>query len=510
MAVNSLIVQCLSDSDRHAAEQVLKRHGPVSTSLAGIYVRGFGDENDVKALEDQGLLVEQLPPQPALSGIGTDRSPEPEAESLSMDAGGGAPPSPIREAAAAAPAGYVIQLKGPIRSAWRQQLDGIGVDLTRYLPDFAFKARLTDQQRRQVEDLSFVGRVLRYVPPQTPTAPRRRETHARGEAGVRAAPFDPERALSFTTPGMAGPGAAPPATSRRYELRCEETADVALVADALRRDARITDIEVGRRKIRFACAEDSPALEELRNLPQVSAVDPAPEYELGNDCVRAAIGLEQTEPPAALPWNGTGVLVGVADGGVDERHPDLKNQLAGVIARAADSEPNDPHGHGTHVCGIIAGDGTASGGKLRGVAPGARLVVQSLRDRRGKLSGLPMDLAELLQESYDRGVRIHNNSWGTIAEGRYSIDSHEVDQFVYDHPDFLVVFSAGNDGVQAAADPPDPLGRIGLLSLRSPAASKNALTVGASCSSRTDGPYAGKSWRAYPAGPQNPLVARAE
>jgi hypothetical protein len=120
----------------------------------------------------------------------------------------------------------------------------------------------------------------------------------------------------------------------------------------------------------------------------------------------------------------------------------------------------------------------------------------------------------LFKEAYDLDVRIHNNSWGNriIARekvaGRYLPSSYEVDKFIHEHPDFLVVFAAGNEGVQGTSEPPDPLGQIALFSLTAPATAKNVLTVGACCSSRTDGPYAGKPWSAYPNGPQSPEVAK--
>jgi len=63
-----------------------------------------------------------------------------------------------------------------------------------------------------------------------------------------------------------------------------------------------------------------------------------------------------------------------------------------------------------------------------------------------------------------------------------------------------VVVAAGNAGAQ---DPGLALGRIGFNSLQSPAGAKNALTVGACCSSRADGPFKGRLWRTWPKGPSN-------
>jgi serine protease AprX len=221
---------------------------------------------------------------------------------------------------------------------------------------------------------------------------------------------------------------------------------------------------------------------------------PAPSAQF----VRQVLGIDGPAGAALLPWNGDEQLVGVADSGIDTQHPDLKSRLKKLIERAPPESADDPFGHGTHVCSIIAGDGTASGGVIKGIAPSAKLIVQSIRDQNGRYSGLPVDLSDLFQQAYDEGARIHNNSWGVAAAGLYTTDALEVDQFVFEHPDFLIVVSAGNDGQQPnPLDPEDPLGRVRFGSIASPATSKNALTVGACCSARTDGPYQGKSWKHY-------------
>ena len=66
---------------------------------------------------------------------------------------------------------------------------------------------------------------------------------------------------------------------------------------------------------------------------------------------------------------------------------------------------------------------------------------------------------------------IHSNSWGfPTLMGRYTTTSVRVDQYVWDNPDFLPVFSAGNSG-----------GQTGIASsVISPGTAKNALTVGSS------------------------------
>jgi subtilisin family serine protease len=73
--------------------------------------------------------------------------------------------------------------------------------------------------------------------------------------------------------------------------------------------------------------------------------------------------------------DGSGSTVAVLDTGADLGHPDLAGQIA-VTKSFIDGETvQDQHGHGTHVATTIAGTGAASGGRYKGVAPGAKLAI---------------------------------------------------------------------------------------------------------------------------------------
>jgi serine protease AprX len=645
-----VIVQILDEDEREVAEKVLKEHGDVSMSQC--YVRGYGSDEDIEKLLKEGLLVEHFgagdfgadevdhahptaeitkSKKLSLRWLEPEEETDEEAASLSdeFEPLGGL--SAIMELASGSSEICIIQLKGPMRNSWKEQLDSLGVKIISYKPEFAYSAMLEPGTRGDVESLDFVARIVDLQPTKRLRQVREKTIQAKvvyeqqrakievkvGELGEKlhdaakhirlkigdddleslgadssveeaaasqalatsqsdegegvglkdklsdavrstvqsavdalgglfksdeapspsvasdepeaASPDSAAAAVAAAAGGDVEPAAvetvgdassaavAPPAaepTLIKYELTCHLPEQIPVLAEGLKKDSRVADVESGRFRIRFSCEEDSAVIKELAMMTQmVSRIDPYIEPEIANDYARIGIGLELEDKTTVLPWNGSGVTVGVADTGVDKEHPDLKNKLVEIIPRAGDIATTDELGHGTHVCGIIAGDGTASGGKLRGVASGAKLVVQGIVNEGQKFSGLPIDMGELFQEAYDRGVRIHNNSWGIEVKGLYSIDSFEVDEFVYSHPDFLVIFSAGNDGVQVDNDNPDPddAGRIRPMSLRSPATSKNALTVGACCSIRKEGgPYVTKKWRDYrgrkPA-PKFPAVA---
>ncbi|GAA3757754.1 S8 family serine peptidase [Plantactinospora mayteni] len=93
---------------------------------------------------------------------------------------------------------------------------------------------------------------------------------------------------------------------------------------------------------------------------------------------RRDLSLEHSVPQIGAPaahqagFTGRGVRVAVLDSGVDDDHPDLNVAETRNFSDAPDAR--DTVGHGTHVASIIAGSGAASGGKYRGVAPGATLL----------------------------------------------------------------------------------------------------------------------------------------
>jgi len=90
-------------------------------------------------------------------------------------------------------------------------------------------------------------------------------------------------------------------------------------------------------------------------------------------------------------YDGTGIGVALIDSGVTSWHDDLTN--AGIpgtqrVDQFVDfvsglSAPYDDYGHGTHVAGIIAGNGLDSGGARAGIAPAAHLVVLKVLDGTG-------------------------------------------------------------------------------------------------------------------------------
>jgi len=174
-----------------------------------------------------------------------------------------------------------------------------------------------------------------------------------------------------------------------------------------------------------------------------------------------------------------------------------------VLAPASSGTWNDPDGHGTHTAGSILGNGRASPttGQFRGPAYAANLVHQSVGDASGSLVGVPTNMDVLFQQAYDLGARIHSDSWGAAVAGDYDVYAYSLDSFAWEHPDFLAVFAAGNEGTDANSN-----GVVDPGSMNSPGTAKNGLTVGATESVRSGVGYNYTWGQAWPWNfPANPI-----
>src|SRR5262245_32408824 len=127
-----------------------------------------------------------------------------------------------------------------------------------------------------------------------------------------------------------------------------------------------------------------------------------------------------------LGYDGSGVGVAVIDSGITTWHDDLTRTGVPVLQRVDQfvdfvngrSTPYDDYGHGTHVAGIIAGNGFDSDGARAGIAPGAHLVALKVLDAagRGRISDVIAALDYVVAHKAEHNIRIANLS---IATGVY-------------------------------------------------------------------------------------------
>jgi subtilisin family serine protease len=357
------------------------------------------------------------------------------------------PPAPASLVAPSARSPYaVVQFAGPVRPEWRAALEARGAQVLDYLPDYAFVVRLSPGRRAALAGLPHVRWLGDLLP---------------------AYRLDP--ALW---------SASGPVTLTLQLFPGEDPAAVAQLPGAQVLETARTHWQTTLR-----LRVDAALLPTLAALPGVRWVEPDVPPEPVNDVALGLTGVMTAW--AGLGLTGSGQVVAVADTGLDVGASGPITDFAGRIVaahspgRPSTGEWDDPQGHGTHVAGTAVGSGALSGGQFRGAAPGAGLVVQSLYSPT-QPSGLyvPSDLNLLLAPVYTDGARIHNDSWG-IAGNRYNTAAQTADQFVWDHPDMLVVAASGNGGIDRGID-----GLIDPGSLYSPATAKNVLAAGASESER--------------------------
>jgi hypothetical protein len=358
---------------------------------------------------------------------------------------------------------WLVQFAGPVRPEWKAAVGAEGVELLDYLPDFAFKVRMTPAEARAVRALSSVAWVGRFHPAYK-LSPRLRT------GGERLYVVRLER-------GVDGPRAAAEIDGLGSRVWARRGRTLVVSADAVRLDSLA--------RHRGVAWIENYVLRKTHN-------------EYGGGQIMGA----------ALAWaggyDGSTQTVAVADTGIGGgtaamAHPDIPaGRIAGIFNLPGspdgcfgtivnDGAVDVDSGHGTHTSASVLGDGDAAL-KGRGTAPGASLVFQAIENYAVMsflcqlygypdgyyLTGIPANLGDLFQQAYTAGARVHSNSWGADVAGDYTVDSANADTFLWSHRDMTVTFSAGNAGTDA-----DGNGGVDGGSIGSPATAKNVIAVGA-------------------------------
>ena len=146
---------------------------------------------------------------------------------------------------------------------------------------------------------------------------------------------------------------------------------------------------------------------------------------------------------------GKGVGVAVLDTGI-YLHEDLKGKIQGFKDFVHGKKlPYDDNGHGTHVSAMIAGSGLASGGLLKGIAPGSSITAIKVLDHRGNgyAADVLMGLRWIREHRKEYGIRIINISVGSLTRREMTENSALVKGVNAAWDDGLVVVvAAGNHG----------------------------------------------------------------
>jgi serine protease AprX len=243
---------------------------------------------------------------------------------------------------------------------------------------------------------------------------------------------------------------------------------------------------------RYMALAAIPGVYAIQSIPQ----DAGPRSEMSQQSIVGAYGPPPTNTivPGYLDWlagtgyDGSGVIVGIVDGGVRISHQDFAGNISPCVS-AGGSPTSCTHandGHGTHVAGAVAGSGatgTLLNGFLRGqgVAPAAKVVEQRYPSFLGGGPGgmIPNGMLTIYKESSLGSAVLTNNSWGPSGSPLgYDIPTQQIDIVARDaNPDIAgnqpvlnvwSIMNGGGDGGGACA--PSSLG--------SPDEAKNLFAVG--------------------------------
>ena len=386
----------------------------------------------------------------------------------------------LKSADAPSRAAYIVQFKGCLSEEWRVWLEST-TQVRGYIPEDAYIVWATAAEMEAIfsyEGVHWVGewkREYKIARAGTASSSSSRGLLSKGSS-------DPARWMHVKSLLSGEDGSADlrsrlealGTTVRHCAPRLDGCTAVAYLTDAqIDEVASWTDVEWIEPKLKARFFNDKAALSNMMNV--------TPAWK--------SIGV------GGLGLTGAGQIVAIADSGCDKGsltdvHADFAGRiLAGYGWMDCEYQASyswaDNHAHGTHCCGSILGSGAMSGGQYRGMAYEAQLVVQGCQS---DLGGLPDDIRDIFDQAYSAGARIHSDSWGYgVADaGKYAYDAVDADEYMWRHQDFLVLFAAGNDGIDANRD-----GVIDPGSVTPPSTAKNCISVGASENYRS---FPGYTW----------------
>ena len=389
---------------------------------------------------------------------------------------------------------YIVQARGPINVAFRALLASAGATedtFKNYIPNNAYLTRLSPAAAESLKGNPLVQAVLPYEPyykisasipvtvgPRTASSTSK-ETHQPAGSSLLTLALKqaPLPVGTYLTLGLFGNNAA------------------ATVAQIEKLGGRILarDNSPFGPVVRVQPPEDWVA---LATLPGVQIVEPFHPRIHANDLSRATTGVAVDSQVSSnyLGLTGAGVMVEVNDSGIDATLPDFSG---GGTLRVIGNSPLslvDTNGHGTHVGGIIAGDGTesmtvsnaqgsllpAANFQFRGMAPQATLFSVAAF---GNGFGRQLSDQSLQEIPALTNALISNNSWNNDGDTAYDLAAASYDAATRDalpevtgSQPVLFVFSAGNDG--GGDDSSDP-GDGTADTILSPATAKDVIAVGA-------------------------------
>ena len=369
------------------------------------------------------------------------------------------PPALAAETRAGVPSYHLVQISGSPTEERKAALSSAGADLIAYVPDNTYIVRATPEVAATLAHSPAV----RWVGPLHPAY---RISPTVGQHDLRS----PVRA-----------------SDPLLTLRVRVFDNLASCAQEVRRLGaevlEMSDDGFQRILVVHARPELVPAIARVND---VWWIEEKPEFFVMNDQTKWCLqsNVSNSTPIWDHGIHGEGQIAGVMDTGLDYNScwfREIGGAAPGPSHRKVMSyvsyggNPYDgcDTGHGTHVCGTLAGDQSyinAGNYSYNGMAYAAKLAIQDVGadDEWSCTSGsvsIPTSLSASYTDAYNLGARVHSNSWGG-GENTYDTYCVDVDNFMWGHPEFLIVFAAGNSGPGAST-------------VTLPGTAKNCVTVGA-------------------------------
>jgi subtilisin-like proprotein convertase family protein len=374
-----------------------------------------------------------------------------------------------------APGSYIVQSAGPMGRRFYDRLKEDGVGYVSYIPNNAALVQATPEQAQVMASDALFAAVLPYEPYYKLALNLL-------PAAVAQEPL-PSEALNVTTFPGERDAALASLQALGAQLMGEESSPFGPTLTVL------------------VTADKLAAVAQLPLAREIEAYAPR---RLLNDLTRVTLGVATNTlyvTPNYLDLTGSNVTVNLNDSGVDGTHPDFLGSSGTVRLEGV---TNDYEGHGTHVAGIIMGNGSKSatvsnavpgsiipGAGFQGKATNATVFSQAL----GLVIGTTIAAAfqeggTYLSDAYlqtnasvelGKTNLISNNSWGYDGVSSYDMHAASFDQATRDaqpgvrgEQPLLFVFAAGDGG-----NGNDNGGGGTEGTVLSPATAKNVITVGA-------------------------------
>ena len=395
------------------------------------------------------------------------------------------------------PGAYIVQANGPIDNAFRALLAAAGAQIVSYIPNDAYLVRMSASGASEMSGDPMTEAVIPYEPYYKISS-----AHVNVQQKISAwSPMETNQVAKPTLLDLAvNQKPLPAGTDLKLGLFSDNAAATIQQVQKLGGKILAQDRSPFGPVVIVQPPENWTGLAQLAG---VQIVEPASRRASGNDLARVTLGISTDTVTATnyLGLSGSNVLVEVNDTGIDANHPDFS--VTGSAKSPGTVPPSrvfgdtnffslvDTNGHGTHVAGIIAGNGSKSyfvtnapqgsvtNADFRGKAPAADLYSVGFLDANGNSLDVP---DSYLQETPARtNALISNNSWDYTGDSAYDLAAASYDAAVRDalpgttgSQPVLFVFAAGNSG--GGDDSGDGGDSDTILS---PATAKNVITVGA-------------------------------